>query len=270
MPDLLLLALGGLAGGFLVGLVGVGGGIVYAPVLLVAYQHRGIEDPVLTPLVLGTSLFCVGLAAASGAVAQWRAGAVEPRVALVSGAVAAVTVPLTGRFVTTQPWYDREAFAVVFGLLLVGVALRMLLEKTRDEGVQAEAGPAGPGALVGAGAAAGALSAVAGVGGGVVLVPLYHNLLRLSTKAAVATSTAAIVLIAAVGVATYAVLGWGTPGTTLGYVDPVYGVALALPAMLTARLGVYVGHRLPARTVRVSFACIALVVAARLLWGVLA
>ncbi len=268
LPDLMLLALGGLAGGFLVGLVGVGGGIVYAPVLLVSLQGRGISDPTLTPLVLGTSLFCVGFAAASGAMSLWRAGNVRARVAILSGLVASVALALAGSFVTTQPWYDRNAFQVVFGTFLLAVGAQMILSRgRREDEAEALAEREGAGAIAAAGGAAGALAAAAGVGGGVILVPLYHSVLRIPTRPAVGTSTAAIVIIAAAGALTYAILGWGepVPRGAVGYVDLVSGLVLAVPAMVTARMGVALGRRLPTRGVRIAFGVVALVVAARLL-----
>ena len=109
----------GLVGGFIAGLVGVGGGVIFGPVLLFAFSAAGVEDPVLTPLTLGTSLLCTMAASASGAVAQHRAGAVDWRTALAAGGLAAVAVVLIGRFVTTQPWYDRQAFQLVLAVVLV-------------------------------------------------------------------------------------------------------------------------------------------------------
>ena len=49
------------------------------------------------------------------------------------------------------------------------------------------------------GAASGALAAVFGVGGGIVMVPSFVTLLGLSQKAASATSLAAIIVIAMAG-----------------------------------------------------------------------
>src|SRR5690606_15500408 len=206
----LLLALGGALGGFLVGLVGVGGGVVYVPVLLLYFTSLGIEDPVLAPLTVGSSLLCVGLASASGAYTQWRAGAVHVRVAVVTGLIAGLTLTAASLLVTTQPWYDRDVFQVVFGLILLGVAVRMV--RPRAEAGDDDALPprrTGLGLLAVSGASAGALAAAAGVGGGIVLVPLYHGPLRLPTKEATATSTASIVVIAAIGIVTYALLGQG-------------------------------------------------------------
>jgi uncharacterized membrane protein YfcA len=270
---LLLLIVAGAAGGFVAGLVGVGGGVIFGPVLFFYFQALGIEDPVLTPLTLGTSLLCTLAAAGSGATRQWRAGAVEGRTALLAGAVAAVAVALVGLFVTTQPWYDKEVFQVVLAAVLLIVVTRMFLKREARRTLSAEGARRGAGVLVATGAAAGAVAAAAGVGGGVVMVPAFNTLLRLPLKVATATSTAAIVLISVTGVAVYALEGLGVPGRpagALGFVDALHGAALALPAIVTAGWGVRTAHRVDVRWVQYSFAALALVVAVRLVWGVLA
>ena len=268
---LLLLLAAGAIGGFLAGLVGVGGGVIFGPVLFFTYQAAGLEDPVLTPLTLGSSLLCTFAASASGALAQHQEGAIDWRTALTAGGFAAVVVVLVGRFVATQPWYDKDAFQLILGVLLLVVVVRMLTSRSGADTLStagARRGLVGVGAT---GAAAGAVSALAGVGGGVVLVPLFAGVVRLPMKVASGTSTTAIVIITAVGVATYAVLGLeaDVPAGALGYVDWRGAAALALPAIVTARLGVSVAHRVRVRVVRLSFAAFAAVVAARLLWNAL-
>ena len=268
---LFVLLLVGAIGGFLAGLVGVGGGIIFGPALFFTYQAAGIEDPVLTPLTLGTSLLCTFAASASGTVSQVQAGAVDRRTALVVGAIAAVAVVLSTRFVSTQPWYDKTWFQLLLGVLLLVVVVRMLTSRDRADTLSTAGAQRGWGRLAATGAGAGAVSALAGVGGGVVLVPAFSGLMRLPMKVASGTSTAAITLITAVGVATYAVLGQGVavPDGALGYVDWRGAAALALPAVVTARLGVTTAHRINVRSVRLSFAAFAAVVAARLLWNAL-
>ena len=268
---LLLLLVAGAVGGFVAGLVGVGGGVIFGPVLFFTYQAAGIEDPVLTPLTLGTSLLCTFAASASGTLGQLQAGAVDRRTALVVGGLAAIAVVLTGRFVATQPWYDKEAFQTVLGAVLVVVVVRMLTKKRERDTLSTERARRRPGRLVATGGAAGALSALAGVGGGVVLVPALNGFVRLPLKVAAGTSTAAITLITAVGVATYVALGWTAPvpNGALGYVDWRGALALAVPAVVTARVGVTTAHRVDVRVVRYSFAAFAAVVAGRLLWNAL-
>jgi hypothetical protein len=265
--SLALMAVAGAAAGVLVGLIGVGGGIIYAPVLLVALGAAGVADPVLTPLVAGTSLLCVLLASLAGARAQWQRGAIDVGLAARVGLYAAVPVALTTALVSTQPWYRERTFAGVLGLVLVATVARLLLKREAPADEPPRPIAATPARLAATGVSAGVLSALAGVGGGVVLVPALHGLVRLPFKVATATSTAAIVPVALAGVLSYVAAGWGAavPAGALGYVDVPRALALALPAMLTARVGVALAHRLPARTVRLAFAAFAALVAARLL-----
>ena len=62
-----------------------------------------------------------------------------------------------------------------------------------------------------AGAIGGFVAGLVGVGGGVIMVPAFNGLVRLPLKVAAGTSTAAIVLIAAVGVLFYTLRGIGAP-----------------------------------------------------------
>ena len=269
---LLLLLVAGAVGGFVAGLVGVGGGVIFGPVLFFSFQAAGVEDPVLTPLTLGSSLLCTFAASASGAVAQARAGAIDRRTAIVAGGIAAVAVVLVGRFVTTQPWYDKDAFQLILGVLLVVVVVRMGLKKDRPDTLSTDGARRGLGRLAATGLGAGTIASLAGVGGGVVMVPAFSGLVRLPLKVAAGSSTAAITIITAVGVVTYAVLGLDAPvpDGALGYVDWRGAAALAVPAVVTARLGVSTAHRVDVRAVRLSFAAFAAIVAARLLWNALA
>ncbi|MCH8031945.1 MAG: sulfite exporter TauE/SafE family protein [Bacteroidetes bacterium] len=118
---------------------------------------------------------------------------------------------------------------------------------------------------------AGAVAAAAGVGGGVIMVPAFNGLARLPLKVAAGTSTAAITIIALTGVLVFALLGLGAdvPPTASGYVDIQNALLLGAPAMLTARIGVSVAHRINVRWVRYSFAAFAAAVAAKLIWSTL-
>lgn len=273
---LLLLLLAGTLGGFVAGLIGVGGGIIFAPVLFFTFQSMGIQDPILTPLTLGSSLLCTGVASLSGAVRQARAGAIDWRSAIIMGTFAAIGVTFTGILVTTRPWYNKHAFQLVLGTLLLILVARILLRRRRSpsgdanqNSLRPDGEPRSATLLGGGGVAAGAIAAAAGIGGGVLMVPaLASRFLRLPLKVATATSTAAIVLISLTGVIVYAVRGLGvaTPIGAVGYVDVVHAAALFLPTIFTAPLGVRTAHRSDVKVVRYTFAIFAAVVAARMLW----
>ena len=270
-----LLAGIGLVVGFVAGLLGIGGGILFGPVLLFYFGAVGIGEAAISKLTAGSSLFCTFVVGLASAWYRHRAGSLLPHVAWRVGLCAAVAVVLTTQFVTTQPWYDRTVFQVVLGTLLVVVAARMVRggggarsSATDETGRRHRSWPH----LAGTGLGAGIISPAAGVGGGVVLVPAYHRLLRLPMERASGTSSGTIVLISLVGIASYAASGWGEPdlpSTAVGYVDVGRAALLAGPSILGARAGVRASRHVQNRLLRWGFAVFALVVAGKMLYDAL-
>jgi len=99
--------------------------------------------------------------------------------------------------------------------------------------------------LVGIGTAAGAFSALFGVGGGTVIVPLLIFWLAYEDREATGTSLAAIVVIAALGAGAHALYG---------NVDPLAGLLIGAPAVAGVLAGTALQQRLPERLVSTAFA----------------
>ena len=266
-----VLVTAGLGTGLLVGLVGVGGGIIFAPILLYYFQSIGAGPDVVATATVATSLFCVVLAATSSAWHQYRRDSADIRTALWTGGTGALGVWLAATFITTQPWFNIRAFQIVFSSILILSILRMLKP---SQVVRANPGAEGSAdvpiaAMAGVGLVSGGLSAVAGVGGGTVLVPAYHNLFRFPIILATGTSSATIVLTSIFGVVTYVASGWGVvlpSPLSLGYVDVASGLMLAVPALLTSRAGVVMAHRVKRRTLALAFSAVASIVVIKLLY----
>lgn len=110
-------------------------------------------------------------------------------------------------------------------------------------------------ALILIGLVAGAFSALFGVGGGIVVVPLLIAMLGMDAKVATATSLAAIVLTSLVGATTHSVLG---------NVDVARAAAIGLPAMLGVHVGVRLKERVTSRGLTIGFAVLVALVALRL------
>jgi uncharacterized membrane protein YfcA len=110
--------------------------------------------------------------------------------------------------------------------------------------------------LVLIGLAAGFFSALFGVGGGIVVVPLLVLALGYAVRPATGTSLAAIVIIALVGTIAYGVRG---------EVEPGYAALVGLPAAAGALAGAALQQRLASRTLVYAFAALLLIVAVALL-----
>ena len=106
------------------------------------------------------------------------------------------------------------------------------------------------------GLAAGFFSALFGVGGGIVIVPLLLLVARWEIRSATATSLAAIGITATAGVVTY---------VAHGEVRPVYAALVGLPAAAGALGGTSLQQRLPVRTLSFLFAALLVAIAVRLL-----
>lgn len=112
--------------------------------------------------------------------------------------------------------------------------------------------------LAAIGVVAGVFSALFGVGGGIVIVPLLVLALAWDERDATATSLAAIGLTAAAGVAVYAVHG---------EVQLTEGALVGIPGALGAVAGATVQQRLATRTLTLGFAALLTVVGVTLLVG---
>ncbi|HKJ36517.1 MAG TPA: sulfite exporter TauE/SafE family protein [Solirubrobacterales bacterium] len=103
---------------------------------------------------------------------------------------------------------------------------------------------------------AGAFSALFGVGGGTVIVPLLIFWLAYGERQATATSLSAIVIIGALAAA-----GHGLYGN----VDVGNALLVAVPAVLGVALGVALQQRIPERLVSLMFAALLVGVAVELI-----
>lgn len=233
--------------GIMSGLFGVGGGTVAVPglVWLGLPQHAAHA----------TSLAAIVLTAAAALVPFWLDGAVHPVAALVLLAGA-----LTGAFGGAGLMHrvPERRLRLVFVVVVMVVAGRMLVGvEPATSGAVPPIGPVALAALVGVGLLTGVLSAILGLGGGLVLVPALVLAFGFSQHAAEGTSLAVIVPTALLGAARHTRRGytrWPT-GLTLGVGGVAGGVAGAALALALDGLAL---QRL--------FAAFLVVITIRLLW----
>jgi uncharacterized protein len=182
------LVLIGLAAGLVGGGLGVGGGIVLVP-LLVAIgfdQHRAHA----------TSLAAIVLIAAAGAASFGMSGEMALGIGVTIG-IGGVVGSAIGASVMDRT--SPRTLTIIFGFVLFVAGLRMI------SGASPLPGAAGFGALtqvvvaLGIGLIAGFFAGLAGIGGGVVIVPSIVLLLGLSQHEAQGTSLVAIVFTAVAG-----------------------------------------------------------------------
>lgn len=105
---------------------------------------------------------------------------------------------------------------------------------------------------------AGVASGLLGVGGGIVMVPLLVGVAKLTQHRAHATSLAAIIPIALVGAATFALAG---------EVDYAIAACLAGGSLFGAPVGARLMHKASDRMLKILFGALLVAVAVELLLG---
>ena len=245
MPEWSLLLLLGFGTGAYGVLIGAGGGFILAPILLIFFD---LEPEV----VAGTTLGMVALSSLSGTHAYRRMGLIDYRSGLLFAA-AAIPGAVLGPFVVTQ--IAGDTFRVLFGVLLLGLTLQLILRPIESEGEAAK----GPAPLIGRhggnrrittsdgqvfkyrfnepmatsiNVVLGFMSSFFGTGGGFLRTPVLISLFSFPVRVAVATSLFALSIYTTAGAVTHA---------ALGHVD-------WYPTFVWAGLGLVVGSQVGALT----------------------
>ena len=251
----------GLVGGFVAGLLGVGGGIVIVPVLELALSLAGIDPRITMNLAVATSMATIIPTAISSSRSHARRGSVDGAI-VKAWAIPIVVGALVGSQLVAQ--FEARVLAAVFGMAALAVAAKMLLPL--DDFVVARDVPrTWKGAWLPAGI--GCLASMMGVGGGTLGVPVM-TLCSVPIHRAVGTAA-----LLGLWIAVPATLGFlfaqpavETPWLTVGYTN-LLGFALIAPvSVLMAPLGAKVAHSLSRRHLSIAFGCFLLVVAARMLY----
>jgi len=256
----LLLIGGGVAAGLFGSLLGLGGGILIVPLLTL-----GFGLPLIT--AVGVSLVCVIVTSGAAAGVYLERRVANLRLGMTLELFTAIGAMTGGLIAFLVP---ERFLELLFAALLIYVALTMARrpDSSPEFDVAAE-DPAiegggdddstvtrlsGPGyrvrrigfGLVGS-VGAGVVSALLGIGGGLVKVPVMHVLMGVPLRVATATSNLMIGITASAGAIIYLLRGG---------IDPFVAAPTAIGVFLGATLGSRTAHRMDIRVLRGLFVAI--------------
>ncbi|HWQ65066.1 MAG TPA: sulfite exporter TauE/SafE family protein [Methanospirillum sp.] len=254
---LLSLITTGSVAGFASGMVGVGGCFIMVPVQYWLLVGDGLDSTLAIRVAFATGLAVTLPTVMTSALGHHRKGAVDWQTAIPMG-VAAVVGAVTGGTIAT--FLPGQVLKTFFAVLVTLMAVRMLWNvKECSVCPPRQSLPV----LLFIGFCIGNITSLAGVGGGVVLVPILVLLLHYPVHTAIGTSSACLIFSSAGAVATYLWHGLGVAGLppySIGYVDLVqWGVLVATTIPLSI-VGVKYAHRCPAKILRYFFATLMFIV----------
>jgi len=184
LSNLLLLVPLGLLAGLLSGLLGIGGGLLFSPLLLALglppHQALATSTLAIVPTTLG------------GTWAHLRSGQLPLRASLAISLGAVVSGLLFSRW--GRLWAGEWMLALQGAMYL---ALALVMGSHGSSGRPFQQTPALLVSLVGVGLVAGTATGLLGLGGGLLMVPLMVRLLQLPVHQAIRFSTLAVLVSAA-------------------------------------------------------------------------
>lgn len=267
MADGLLMIAGGAAAGLFGSLLGLGGGILIVPLLTLGF---GLD----LRQAVGVSLVAVIVTSGASAGVYLQRHVANLRLGMTLELFTAIGALIGGLIAFLLS--DR-VLAGLFAGLLVYSAVSMLRRGSTDEAAPPVepglVGPAvgdvpfgaslgGPGYEVrnlGLGAigsvGAGTVSALLGVGGGLVKVPVMHLVMGVPLRVSTATSNLMIGVTASASAVIYLLRG---------EIDPLIAGPTAIGVFLGASLGSRTAHRIELRYLRILFVVVLLYTAVQM------
>ncbi|MEE4243790.1 MAG: sulfite exporter TauE/SafE family protein [Kangiellaceae bacterium] len=237
---LLFLAVGALAG-LLAGLLGIGGGFVIVPALMIVLPTKGFSPEHFMHVALGTSLATITVTSLSSMWSHHKRGGVDWRYFVTLAPGVLIGALLSGVIADAIP---AKPLAILFGSL----ALLMMVQLFRSNPNQGAANEMKTWQVVITSGGIGCLSGLTGIGGGSIVAPYLHFLGE-RIERCVGTASATGLPIALAGSISYWLMGLdeSLPEGAIGYIYLPAFLGIIVTSILTAPIGAWLAHKLPQR-----------------------
>jgi uncharacterized membrane protein YfcA len=253
----------GLVSGLLAGLLGVGGGIVIVPLLFNVFPLFGIPESIQMKVAVATSLATIIPTSIQSARKHRATGAMD--MALLRSIWPAMLAGVAfGTFIGV--YVKGEGLTAVFAMVALLVALNMGF--TGVDFKVADRVPDGPPRQA-LGMGIGSVSAMMGIGGGTLGVPLL-SMFGYPIRQAVATASAFGLIISIPATIGFVLGGWNdarVPPFSLGYVSLIGFALIAPSSILATPWGVKLAHSIPPLWLKRAFAVFLAATSLRMFWS---
>jgi uncharacterized membrane protein YfcA len=242
-------ALLGIVAGLLSGLLGIGGGVVTVPCLVLIFGLLKFPPDSIMHMAIGTSLAAMVFNTISSTWAHNRRGAVlwDVVIRMMPGIVVG---SILGALVAHL--LSGDILEIAFGLFAICLGIYLLRPYHLHEGDHRLPGTV---ALSGVGCGLGWISNILGIGGGIITVPILVAY-RVPEKKAIATSAATSFSISLLGALSYLYFGLkhASVKESIGYLYLPAFIVISIATFLAAPYGAKLTHILSPPLLRRIFA----------------
>lgn len=257
----------GALAGLLAGLLGVGGGIIVVPMLVIVFEHHHFPRELVMHMAVGTSFAVMMFTSISSTVAYSRRDLIEWPLffrfvpGLLFGTVSGASV---------AHYLSGDHLRVVFGIFLIVMSLYLAFQKTI---VSHRSLPSSV-LIVTLSFFIGVLSGLFGIGGGAMMVPFFLYC-HLTMHRASGTSAVCSFPLAVLGTVSLIITGWATLAASndpalygsTGFVYWPAALITAITSLIFAPIGARLGMRLPNRMLKRIFSVLLILIAGKLLFN---
>ena len=269
--QIILLLVFGMAGGFLAGLLGIGGGIIYVFVLRYYFRSIGLDDEAIAPFVLSNSISATFFAGFSGTIKQIQKKNFYLREVLLAGSAGVISGLLITWSIVQYKWYTDKDLTYVL-ILVMPLFLYQIFKKDKrapDSDIRTETKPVNSLWYILAGIFTGGIASLAGLGGGVIMIPILTAVLGVHIRKASSISLG-IIPMQAMAMGIYYATQAGSDAITLDYstgyiVWPVL-LPLVVGVVAMAPFGVKVSHKLSPKLIKTIFTIVVGIILIKLIF----
>lgn len=252
----------GLVTGTLAGLLGIGGGLIIVPVLTwLLSTVVEVDAKLAMPIAIATSLFTIIVTSFSSARAHYALGNVVP--AIVSWCALGISIgAIAGANIASV--LPIKTLSMVFAGFVILIAMHMVFGRRITSKHHYT-----PFSLVVAGCFTGTISALMGIGGGAILVPVLVWF-QVPIRQAIGCAALSGLVVALFGTGSFVISGWQDPQLpewTLGYVYLPAGIGIMLSSVFTAGFGARLGQNMPTDLLKNILAALLVIISIRMIIG---
>lgn len=268
MNLLLLILLGGVTG-LASGYLGIGGGIILVPILREMFISQGLSLEIVMTTAFATSLFTGVFTTGASAYRQWKQDNMILWVVPWTAAGALLGGQVGAYFGSNLSGVQLQSAFGIF-LILSGIYLSVGSQKSdkkSDPDAKSAKFTMKSGLLI-LGLATGAIGALLGVGGGIVMVPAFIFIFHFSSGRVAGTSSMVGFLLTISGVIGYLLYGdarAANPTDFWGVVNLSVAIPIAAGSVVTAQIGAKLNKRFGGAVYRRIFGIFMIFVGGRML-----
>lgn len=251
-----LILLSGSIAGILAGLIGVGGGIVVVPLLFYLFTYLGYNEAIIMHMAVGTSLFIIVPTSIRSAV-QHRSRDAFDNIVFKRWFFPLAFGSLLGSVIAS--FLSFKILTLFFAVIAGIVSIQMLLnqKETKLPSVIFSIAPF----------FIGIISAMMGIGGGTLSVPVM-NFSGIEIKKAIGTSAAFGTVIAIPASIGFMIGGFSQssllPPFSLGYINWLFFILIVPVTLIFVPVGVRIAHKISQDILRKLFGLFLAITAAKM------